>query len=180
MTLRDLFSVILKIMGIFFIRDLFNSLPQLLVVFQSFIQGDYSESIWSLFAVVMIFSIQGYIFYSLIFNTSWIIDKMKLTEDFDWEPIPFRIHRSTVIQIAVVVIGGLLLIDEIPNFSRRIFIYFQQRKALYHGYDSEGSYVILSVVKIILAVLILSEHRRIVSFILRKKNPGAASDATAE
>jgi len=168
MTPRNLFSIVLKILGLFFIRDLFMSLPQLLSVILYFKTGQTEEALWTLISSAIVIAVEIYICYYLIFRSEWIMDKLKLTDGFDQEAIPLNIHRSTVLSISVIVIGGLMLTDEIPNLCRRVFSYFQQRRLNYSEYSKETPYIVLSIVKIILALLILSENRRIVSLILRK------------
>jgi|SRR5450432_540332 hypothetical protein len=168
MTPRNLFNIVLKILGLFFIRDLFMSLPQLLSVILYFKTGQTEEALWTLISSAIVIAVEIYICYYLIFRSEWIMDKLKLTDGFDQEAIPLNIHRSTVLSISVIVIGGLMLTDEIPNLCRRVFSYFQQRRLNYSEYSKETPYIVLSIVKIILALLILSENRRIVSLILRK------------
>ncbi|HVY76330.1 MAG TPA: hypothetical protein VG890_15985 [Puia sp.] len=171
MTLRTLFSIILKLFGLYFLRDIFISIPELLSVILFFKTGQTTEALWTMLSSSMILALELSVSYWCIFRSNWIINKLKLTDGFDTTTIPLNIHRSTVVQIAIIIIGGLLLTDEIPNFCRRLFTYFQQRMLRYNGYNAETPYIVISVVKIILAALILAEHRRIVSLILRDTNP---------
>jgi hypothetical protein len=103
------------------------------------------------------------------FKTDWIIHKLKLTEGFDQEIIPFNIHRSTILSISILVMGELILVDEIPNLCRRVFTYIEERRMNYSELNKEVPCIVLSVVRIILGILILTENRRLVSLIEKRK-----------
>jgi hypothetical protein len=66
----------------------------------------------------------------LIFKTEFIIDLLKLDKKFGKEIISLNIHRSVVLSISIMVVGGLLLVNEIPNFINQINFYFQDKKLL--------------------------------------------------
>ena len=128
------------------------------------------DALWTLISTATILAVEVSVSYYLIFRTGWIIDKLKLTDGFDQGMIPLNMHRSTIIRIVVIIIGGLILTDEIPNLCRHLYTYIQERRMYYNIDRTQTPYIILSVVKIILAVLILAEQRRIVNLILRKSN----------
>jgi hypothetical protein len=107
----------------------------------------------------------------LIFRTDIIIDKLKLDKGFDQEAFPLNIHRSTVLSISIIVIGGLIVVDEIPNFCRQLVSYYQAKR-MTMGWQTQSSwisYIVLSGVKIIVGVLMLSNQRQIVRFIEWKR-----------
>jgi hypothetical protein len=57
------------------------------------------------------------------------------------------------------------LINEIPNFCNAVYQYIQQKIIQSHsGTKPSVSYLILHGVKIVLALLILGERRRIAAF----------------
>ena len=124
MTPRSLFNVVLKIIGIFFIKDLLMFLPQLLSLFFSSNEGGFSnsplEKIGNIIIIVLGFLVYIFIIYLLVFRTDAVINKLKLVNGFDQDFIPINIHRSAVLSISIIVIGGLILINEIPNLINQI------------------------------------------------------------
>jgi hypothetical protein len=130
------------------------------------------EALWVMISSATTLAIEVSVCYYLIFKSEWVIKKFRLTDGFEQEIIPLNMHRSTIIYIAVIIIGGLILTDEIPNLCRRVFSYIRQRQTSYNADRTEAPFIVISLVKIILAILILLEWRRIVSLILRKTNPG--------
>ena len=79
MTPRSLFNIILKILGIFFIKDFLVALPQLLSTFSFiFIADSFGERIITFLSIILMIAIYGAIAYFLIFKTEILIDKLKL------------------------------------------------------------------------------------------------------
>jgi hypothetical protein len=106
MTLRTLFKIILKILGIFFIKDFLSIIPQVISSFFYIINSDtVGEGIWILSSVLLFLFLYGALSYYLIFKTDLIIDKLKLDKGFDRDTISLNIHRSTILSIAIIVIG---------------------------------------------------------------------------
>jgi hypothetical protein len=169
MTPKTLFTIILKIIGLFFIRDLLLSLPQLLSFILFLKNGETLEAVWNLISGGIFILLELLICYYLIFKTDWIIHRLKLTAGFDQEIVPFNMHRSTILSIAIILIGGLILVDEIPNLCRGVFTYIEERRMNYSELNKEVPYIVLSVVKIIIGILILTENRRLVSLIEKRK-----------
>lgn len=102
--------------------------------------------------------------YLLLFKTHLIINKFKLNQGFDQEVISIQISNLLVLEIALIIIGGVLIVEEIPNFIRDIFAYIQERKDLMP--ESPRYYpIVLSGVKIILGLLIIGERKRITGLV---------------
>lgn len=171
MTPRNLFNVVLKIFGLFFLREIVFIIPQLISSISFLIQPDnfdnnqYSNyGIGGFIVVLLIIIFYCFIIYQLIFKTNNIVDKLKLNKGFNQEEFSFNISTSLVLTIALIVIGGVILTDEIPNLCRNIFSYFQE-KSLTHGITKPNySYIIISAVKVIIGFLIIGERQRIVEF----------------
>ena len=119
MTPRSLFNIILKVLGIFFIRDFPALIPPVLSVILLLSKPDgIVEAIWAL-------------------GTS--------------------------------LLGGLIVADTIPTFCQQLFSYYQQKRMTYGLQNPEISYVVFSGVKILIGVLLLTNHRQITRFIEWKR-----------
>jgi hypothetical protein len=170
MTPRTLFNIILKILGIFFIKDILTILPQLLSTILYLTKVDtVGEAIWTLITTMLILLVYVFISYFLIFKSDLIIDKLKLDTGFDQETIPLNIHRSTILSISIIVIGGLILADEIPNLCRQLFAYFQEKRMTYGQTNPNISYSVLAGAKIVIGLLLIGNQRQIVNFIEHKR-----------
>jgi len=104
MTARVLFSIILKVLGILFIKDILFSIPEFVFFISYYITAEYGG-----FGAIALFvlSIGSYILaaYGLIFKTYWLIDKLKLEDGLGADPVSLNMHRSTVLSISVIVIA---------------------------------------------------------------------------
>src|SRR4051812_37520501 len=115
MTTRSLFNIILKVLGIFYLKDVVATIPQLLSVFLYFTKADSAlEGIWTFLLTIVILVVYILISYYLIFRSELIINKLKLDQGFDQETIPLNIHRSTILSISIIIIGGLMVAETIP------------------------------------------------------------------
>jgi uncharacterized membrane protein len=173
MTLRTLFNIILKILGIFFIKDFLALIPQILsVILYLTKSGTASEGIWTLITTLLILFVYGLVSYYLVFKTDLIIHKLKLDKGFDNDAISLNIHRSTILSISIIVIGGFLFVDELPNFCRKLFSYFQEKIMTYGLHNPTILYAVISGIKIMIAFFLMSEQRLIVNVIeCRRKKP---------
>jgi len=170
MTPRTLFNIILKILGIFFIKEFLTIIPTLLSVILFLTSpGMLTEAVWSLVTTSLILLAYGLVSYYLIFNTDFVIDKLKLDKGFAEETIPLNIHRSTILSIAIIVIGGYLVVDEIPNFCRQLYSYFQEKRLTYGQTSPTLVHSVISGIKILIGILLMTYQRIIVAFIERQR-----------
>ncbi len=172
MTPRNLFNIILKIFGLFFLREIVLIIPQLISSISYFTKSDTygngqfsSDGLSILILTLLSIAFYFFIIYQLIFNTNKIVDTLKLDQGFNQAEFSFNISMSFVLTIALIVIGGVILTNEIPNLCKSIFAYFQE-KTLTHGMTKPNySYIIISTIKIIIGLLLLGERKRIVEFV---------------
>ena len=169
MTPRSLFIIIIRIFGLLFIRDLLSVIGEIIAVIPVALSNDTGAVIGTSITVVLVLAFYTFIAWFLIFKPGTLIDKFKLDKGFDEETLPLNIHRSTVLTIALIVMGGLILVDEIPSLCRRAVSYYEQSQWPLNKSNTEMPYIVLSVVKIVIGFLLLVEHRKIVNFIERKR-----------
>lgn len=176
MTPRNLFNVILKIFGLFFLREIIYIIPQLISSIPYFAKADdfggeqFSTGDILPFIVTFI-AIAFYIFiiYQLLFNTNKIIQKLKLDQGFNQQEFTFNISTSLILTISLIVIGGIILTNEIPSFCRNIFSFFQEKNLTHGMIKPNYSYLIVSGVKILIGLLIIGERNRIVAFVEKRQ-----------
>ncbi len=170
MTPRSLFNIIIKVLGIFLIKDILVTIPQLPASLSFFASEDTRpEALWTLLGVAGVLFVEIAICYWLIFKTDRIITILKLDRGFDQETIPINMHRSTILKIAIIVIGGYLLVNEIPNFCWQIISYFQEKRMTYGVTKPKIQYAVIAGVKIVIGILLIAEQKLIVNLIERQR-----------
>jgi uncharacterized membrane protein YhdT len=183
MTPRSLFNIILKVLGIFFLKDALAAVPQLLTVFLYFTKADtLMEGIWTLLFTIVMLAVYCLVAYYLIFKSEFLIDKLKLDHGFDQQIIALNIHRSTILSISVMVIGGLMVAENIPALCRQLFAYFQEKRMTYGVTHPSFSPSVMEAAKILVGLLLMGNQRQIVNFIeykQRRKTPDAGGQEAA-
>ncbi|MDB4926104.1 hypothetical protein [Mucilaginibacter sp.] len=128
-----------------------------------FIEGAYYITI-----VIVYITILGL----CIFKTDWIIDKLQLDKGYNDERFEFNIHRSTILKIVVMVIGGLLIADSFPLFCQQLLAYFQQSNTLVYKKFTDSpisKYIVFYLLKTFIGFFMLTCSRMIVNYIELKR-----------
>jgi hypothetical protein len=102
-----------------------------------------------------------------VFKTDRVINILKLDQGFDQDALPINMHRSTILSIAIIVIGGLLVLHEVPNFFRQMFSYFQEKSMNYSKTSQGIPYMVLAGVKVLIGVFLMVYQRGVVNLIER-------------
>jgi len=170
MTPRTLFNIILKILGIFSIKDLLVVIPAWLngIIFMASASSPALE-LMTLVGTLLVLLTYAALAYFLIFKTELIIDKLRLDKGFDMETIPLNIHRSTVLSITLIVLGVYIAATEIPNFIKQLYYYLQYMRTHFNQYQQPISNTIISAVKIMIGYFLAREQKLLVNLIERKR-----------
>ena len=172
MTPKSLFNIILKILGIFFIKDILVSISQIVSAIPIFISSNSSSSdtLWMLLSAIITLIIYSFIAFLLIAKSELIINWLKLDKGFDQQSIPLNIHRSTILSISLLVLGGVVLIEEIPKLCQQVIAYFQIKRSSLGMMEPSISYSVVAGVKIMIALILIIYQRHFVNFIeVRRK-----------
>ena len=170
MTAKDFFNIVLKIFGLFFLREILNTVPQLTsALIMLFKPEDFIEGIFIFLGTVFILIFYIALTYQLIFKTSRIVEKLKLERDFNDKIFDFKIPRAEGLTISLIVIAGIILVNQIPLLIKELFEIIQERKLSFGNTKINYSYIIIAAVKIIIATLFIGERVRIVEFILSRQ-----------
>ena len=167
MTPRSLFLIVLKILGLFFLKNVIETIPQLISTISYLTQpNNFDSGIFFLIGTTLLFWYYIFLTYHLLFNADKILDKLNLDKGFSEEIFAFNITDSSILTTALIIIGGLILAEEIPNLCKALYQYIQHKTIERHtGNKVDFSYCIFAGVKIILGLLLLGERKRIVNFI---------------
>jgi hypothetical protein len=175
MSPRSLLNIILKVLGIYFIKEMLVMLPQLMTSIFYLSRGAGSEGWLLLFTTIITLAIYTLIIFYLLLDTDAVIDKLELTNGIEEENLAINVHRSTVLNIAIILIAIISILTVLPHFLQSIYNYVQQARmsAQYRGIDQSPdlSRVILYGIELTIAVLMIVYRRFFVNYIelARKK-----------
>ena len=183
MTPRSFFTVIIKIVGFYLVTGAVISIPQTvnaLFAYKSQFNYGSADDILTM-GSFLVFSASFYFFvmYYCVFKTDWIIDKLQLDQNFSEEKFEFNIHRSTVLRIAVIVIGGVIIADSLPLLCKQSFAFVRyNRMGTDLSLNPQTTWMIFYFVKFSVGFVLLSASRPIVNFIeLKRKKPAQSEIA---
>src|SRR5260221_10697813 len=98
MTPKTLFSIIIKVFGLLFLKDIFNIITQLLPDALYLIKPDMaSQAVVTIAIYLLYILVYGFMAYYLIARSDLVIEKLKLDKDYDQELFQFNMHRSSVL-----------------------------------------------------------------------------------
>jgi hypothetical protein len=172
MTAKSLFIIVLKVLGIYFIKDIIIAIPSVFGVLYELGNADISSAFSSFLISAATLFIYSFIVYYLVFKTDWIIEKFKLLNEIPEDPIPLNIHRSTVLSITVLIVGLLLITQGIPQLIRGLSKWYQYNKALgiFNSMQPfDYSIILVYVAEIIIGLLLIGNQRLIVNYIESKQ-----------
>ena len=164
MLIKTFWTILIKIIGLWVLFTCISIIPQFATTL-SFTNGSLNTEsllmIWLiLFGEIFIYILIIRVF---IFKTNWIIEKLKLENNFTEERIDLNIKSTTVLTIAIIIIGGIILVDSLPSFFSRLFDFFQQKNLLKDYRDT--SWLIYYFIKIIIGYLLLTNGKVLTRYI---------------
>lgn len=166
MTKKDLFRIIIKLFGLYWLISTVFSLGQ--VVYVSTYNAGWMGVIYS----VVMLSILIFLFFVLVFKTDTIIDFLKLDKGFDEDRIEFQnFNVENILMLAVILIGATMILDNIATFLNQIYLgvkVFMSNQSDLVTINGQSSYhLILSTTKIILGYVLLTNYPAVSKFLLK-------------
>jgi hypothetical protein len=162
----SLFNLILKIIGLFFIRDILESLSHTLSVLVYMPQySSASEATYNLAVSLPPLVLYTLLVWLFIFKSDSLVNLLKLDKNFPQSHVDIRLERKTVLTAAVIIAGGWLLVNEIPEFFRHVIYYYQERKMYVRMTRPDVSYIVMSAIKIAIGFFLIVFHKPIVEVI---------------
>jgi hypothetical protein len=168
MTPRTLFQLILKLFGLYMILGLLQTLPAMFSYGP--ILGDWKFSESLNFVLIIIGTILFYYFILrlFLFKGSWIIDKLSLDKNFDQEIIDIKIDSLAVIQIAIIILGGLMFIDTLPTLIKEIIFIMKSKQDGSIIRDTGFGYLVYWLCKFVLGYILLTNSKSLTVWINQK------------
>jgi len=120
MTKRDFFILVIKLFGLMsIVTSLFSVLPSNISF--ALMDIDAFSLTWIIVAVLIVLGL----FVLLVFKSDKVVGLLKLDKGFDEDRIEFgNLNSADIVKIGTFIIGGLLIIDNIPAFlSHTLFAF---------------------------------------------------------
>lgn len=168
MKAKDLFIIILKVFGIYLIKDVLISIPPVLYTFHQMLDVSADVAFFSLFISLLNFGLYSGIVYLLLFQPGWLVSKLQLTSNLSEEPLVVNLHRSSVYTIAIIVSGIIILTFSVPQLIRNIYLwsqYMDSRNRILGADYFDYKLLLIPASEIIIGLLFLGNQRTIVNFI---------------
>ncbi|TAN01168.1 MAG: hypothetical protein EPN39_02900 [Chitinophagaceae bacterium] len=166
MTKKDFFVLLIKLFGLYsIIAAIFSVLPSDIPFALSTI--NMMSIIWIIFVLVIVIGL----FVLLIFKSERIVKLLKLESGFDDDKIELgKFNSAEIIKVGSFIIGGLLIIDNIPVFLNHTFFAFKN-SLIGNNYGQDVKfYWALSAIKIILGFLLVTKFAFVANLFQKSKN----------
>jgi len=120
MTIKDLFRLILKLFGLYFlVAVVFTVIPSFILSLED---ADGGLLLWITFTIILLCAI----FLFLVFKVDNVIHFFKLDRGFDSPIIPVeKIDALTLLKLGCIVIGGFLVVNSIAPVLTNGYQFFR-------------------------------------------------------
>lgn len=118
-------------------------------------------SLVTFFAVFVILLLL--IVHFLFMKPKKLVDKLKLDTGFEEERFELNLSKSTILRISIIVIGGIVLLYEIPHLMQEIFFFWQATQIRWIE-DPQTRYLIYSSVIIVMSYFLIYYNKEIVAY----------------
>ncbi|AWA30961.1 hypothetical protein HYN48_13225 [Flavobacterium magnum] len=165
MKIKLFWITIIKILGLLLFFEFLEILSQLITSLIYVFVPDIEQNIVWASSLVSIFIILFYliIIYLLVFKSSWIVDKLKLVRDSEIEIINIGLKISSILVIAIIIVGGVIFINSFALLSKNLYDYFQQQKA--NNYSPTIGWIIFNSIKTLLGYLLMTNSKIVANYI---------------
>lgn len=164
MTKRDFFRVLIKIFGLYSsVITIFSIVPQNI---SSLYFGD--ESTYIVLWVVTVLVIVVLLFLFLLLKTDYIINILKLDKGFDDGHINLgNLTNESIFKLALLIIGGFLIIDYTPTLLFDIVNAFKSKSTFYSIEGNSVNYfdIVVGVINILIGYLFIANYKSIAQFL---------------
>lgn len=167
MQIKTFWKILIKIIGLWILLNCVSLIPKFFSTL-SFTNGSLDTEGLLILWIVLLVAVIVYILIIrlFLFKTDWVIEKLQLEKNFTEERIDLNLKTSTILTIAIIVMGGLILVESLPSFCSGLFDFYQQKNILKEYNDK--SWLIYHFIKIIIGYLLLTNANKLANFIEKK------------
>jgi len=128
MSPKSLFIIITKIFGLLLLLNILLIFPKFLNTIDFAIHsGSNAEIIYQLFFTVSIFFVYFLILRHILFKTGKVVEKLELDKGFQEEKFGMNFHKSDIIKVCIIIIGGFIFTQSIVSLILNIYLLIQSK-----------------------------------------------------
>ena len=168
MKVSSFWNIVIKIIGLFFVIDLFTILPQFV---STMFRQIYQKEAGAMSIILVVIFLYFLILRVLFFKTEWIIKKLKLNNSFEEENFSLNISRNAILNIAIILIGSIFLINSIPELVYNIQNYYHEKSMIYmQDLDKtpSKSWIMFHLIQCVIGFLVIRNSKKFADFIESK------------
>lgn len=154
MTKKDFFIITIKLFGLFaLVTSLFSIIPSNITY--ALMGIDATSILWILFTATMV----GGLFVILLFKAEKVVELLKLDNGFDDDRIDLgTINPLDIIKIGTFIIGGILLLNNVPEFLSDTFFWLKGRVVGERNNEETNFNWAVSGINVVVGYLLLTNY----------------------
>lgn len=164
MKTKTFWIILIKILGLSILFSSLTVIPQFFSTLYSTFQNGNNYTEISFFLILILF-IYLLILRFFVFKPEWIIDKLKLEKNIE-ERIDLNIKTSTILNISIAVIGGLMLAGSIPMLCETLFEFFRQ-SSLFIDFEN-SKWIVAYFLKSLIGYLLFTNSKTVTKLIFKQ------------
>jgi len=171
MTKTDFFSLVFKLIGLYFFVMVVTSAIQIIIMIVNFSLSGWGEEFWVLTSILaMIFGVVIYLIigYYLTFKTEKILNLLKIRQDS--EALKTDINKTDIIEIALAIIAIIAIVFILPRVLGNIsgIVYFSERDEFGKRTVEFDQNSIGMLTQVIIGLFLLFNARNFAKWIVRR------------
>jgi hypothetical protein len=169
MSIRTFWIMVFRILALYLFLQSFEFLVQLISNVSAVLFGfSNGNEFTSIVIFLLIFSCFLLFVYIILFKTNWLIDKLQLENGIKEPYFDFKISSKTVLKIAIIILGGLLLANNLPGLCKEVVEEIQQK--ISYKESPNTSWILFYLLKSLFGYLIIYFKNPIVDYVEAKAN----------
>ncbi|WP_316785255.1 hypothetical protein [Pedobacter frigiditerrae] len=163
MRIKTFWIIVIKIIGLVFLLNSLSVISN--SIFTSYLTvrqagGETSTVFILILPTALVFLFLIFLF---LFKAHWLVRILKLEKDFNEDRIELNMTYTKVINIAIIVISGVILANSIPQLCYQIFNLIRDK--IPFGENQDFGFLIIDTVKIIVATGFMLNSKTITALI---------------
>ncbi|HLF50950.1 hypothetical protein [Flavobacterium sp.] len=165
MKTKTFWTILIKILGLSILFSSLTVVPQFFSTLYATFQGGNDSYIEISFFLIFSLLIYLLILRLFVFKPEWIIKNLKLEKNIE-ENIDLDVKASTILNISIAVIGGLMLAGSIPMLCETLFEFFRQSDLFI---DFENSkWIVAYFLKSLIGYLLFTNSKAVTKLIFKQ------------
>lgn len=172
----DIYEIAIKILGLYLVTIILWQLRDILISISIYFQAKNNPQMFEGFdqtipilVSILAFTILILITWLLIFKTTSIAKLITKPTDYE-NSVSLFAEKNTIYEIALVIVGLLLITETLPDFAYKLKKYLEVIKSDYPQKEYETMFFATSLIKIIIGLIAIFYSNQLANFFSRKKN----------